>query len=614
MINTALANKPKRSIPQKRPDVLRSRQVMADIVEPLSTKDRAALLQRDALQDEVDREIVDELKQLSAERDQQERQVELIPIEYLRRHPKNRVIDANDPSIQTLSESIKANGQLDPLRVRILSDGFYQIISGERRFTAINVAGLDRARCLVVNIDEAAALREVAVANSNREDLNPVQRAELMQELMKPKDKGGSGLSLTDAGKLFGLNSESGAKNALRILKLPEKVRSMVASRELPERVARALIPYTACPPVMNQIVKELESDVDGTGYELTRDNGSDPWWLRQAIEKHTRPITSGITHNYGWDKGQFGCLFDWEVHEKELQIIDLPHRTGRKRTEAVRYSLNVKLWDKLNAPLVKEAIAKKRKEHERGGSKQSSSAKAKKLTPAEEKAEAKRRAKEAEDRLDTFSRLWVDRLLRCSTAEEGNDDGLVQSTLPWLVCQAPTYDLRRAYEQALVECQILAPKGKQLSLSSSMPIVAATGISRARHVACTFWRIILWPVSRLIGDQAKKSELTPAGELPDKIMSLGDSVRNVAAMAAVTIESAWRDGTVDDSDQRRLISTWLMRHTTAQLQALTVEIPTGSVSPRTWSSREQLAAHILAAHKSGKPLPVPKRLQKLFK
>ncbi len=156
-----------KSIPRKRPDQLRSRQVMADTVAPL---------------DDEDREIIAELQQMHAEREHDERQVRLIPLTQLERHPHNRVIDPADPSIVALADSMIQNGQLDPLRVRQLADARYQIISGERRFTALRQTDIKTARCIVVNIDDAAALREVAVANSNREDLNPVQRAELMQK------------------------------------------------------------------------------------------------------------------------------------------------------------------------------------------------------------------------------------------------------------------------------------------------------------------------------------------------------------------------------------------------------------------------------------------------
>ncbi len=87
------------------------------------------------------------------------------------------------------------------------------------------------------------------------------------------------------------------------------------------------------------------------------------------------------------------------------------------------------------------------------------------------------------------------------------------------------------------------------------------------------------------------------------------DQLQQLATIAAVSIESAWKAGTVDDSDERRLICTWLARHTKDQLQKLTTELPTGPMVPSAWNSKEQLVQHILAAHKPGKPLPLPKRL-----
>lgn len=604
---TAVTDKPTRSIPRKRTDHVRSRQLMAETVAPLDAEDR---------------EIIAEMKQRREAREHDERHIQLIPLSQLERHPQNRSIDPADPSIVTLADSLIENGQLDPMRVRQLAEHRYQIISGERRYTALRQTHIQVAKCTVVNIDDAAALREVAVANSNREDLNPVQRAELMQNLMRPKDKGGAGLSLTDAGKLFGLNSESGAKNALRILKLPEKIRDWVAKGELPERAARAIVPYATCQAVMNQIIKELAADIEGTIYEFTRDDQS-PWWLRQAIEKHTRPITPGIEKDYGWEKGRFPCLFDWKAHEPQLQIIELPHRNGKK-SEQAKFALNVKLWDKLNDPLVKEAIARKQKDREKG-SKSGSGKKPKALTPAEEAAEAKRKAKESNEQLDRFSNDWACRLMRCAIAGYHSDDELVTLTFPWLVGQCASHELRSYLEQAYAECQVDRPKGSSTRRSwmpvDTLPLLSVflhrkkNDWSRAiTEVMAAHWRIILWPVSQLIAEDSK-SILTPAGSLPDKMVSLNLSdLKQLAVHAGVSIDSAWKAGAVDSSDERRLISAWLMRHTKAQLRTLTVELPTGSMAPDVWDSREKLANHILAAHKPGKPLPVPKRLSKLFK
>lgn len=608
MIDTAVATKAKKSIPRKRTDPLRMREVMADSVEPIDAEARA---------------IIDEIQQLRSERDRDEQQIQLIPIPQLQRHPQNRSIDPADPSIQSLAESIAANGQLDPLRVRMLSSGYYQIISGERRYTAIQRAGLGTARCIVVNIDDAAALREVAVANSNREDLNPVQRAELMQQLMKPRDKGGSQLSLTEAGKLFGLNSESGAKNALRILKLPEKIRQLVVSGDLPERAARTLVPYSAFPKMLDEVAKDLAND-SNCRYELS--DGDLPWSMRSYLLKNTRPISKDVKRDYHWPLGQHPCLFDWEPHKEQLNIVELPHDVGdyRKHNYQPRqFATNVKLWDKLQAPHLKE-LEEKQKQKATKCTKKKGSTEAK-LTPAQEAAEAKRRAKESNEQLDRFTHEWAKRLFRCAIAGHSNNDELVALTLPWIVGQCDRSDLARSHEQAFIECQIDRPKAKasrSYGNVDTLPYLSMFNLSKHNannskiyNVQKAFWRVLLWPVSQLIAE-GNKSTLTPAGNLPDKLPGYIDldDLKALAVHAGVSIESAWKAGTVDSSDERRLICAWLMRHTTAQLQALTTELPTGGVPPATWSSRAPLANHILTAHKPGKPLPVPKRLQKLFK
>ncbi len=156
--------------------------------------------------------------------------VVVIPLAQLERHPLNRIIDTGSEEIQKLAASIAEHGQLEPMRVRPIGQGRYQIISGERRYHALTIARSYGAKCIVVATDDATALKEVAAANSNRQDLNPVERGELMQLLMKPIADGGSGLTLLEAGAIFGLTSESGCKNALRLMKLPRRILDLVVS------------------------------------------------------------------------------------------------------------------------------------------------------------------------------------------------------------------------------------------------------------------------------------------------------------------------------------------------------------------------------------------------
>ncbi len=585
----------------KRGDIVRSRNLMADTIEPVGS-----------------RESLPELRQML-----QHETVVPIDIELLDRHPQNRVIDPQSPEVIELRESIVAHGQREPMRVRAIGDR-YQILSGERRYTALRLAGIGYARCIVVSADDAAALAEVALGNAARQDLNPIERAQLMQHLVD------SGKTLLEAGRLFGLQSESGCKNALRMLKLPAKIRELVTSGQLPERVARRLIPYMVNDEIAKAIADDLTSQFYGDEY-LVRLWQDDLGWIEETVGDLVRPLSSDVRRHYGYPKGEHPALFDWQNDPKlieQLKIVELPwsidfdHKTRKDRIEPRKFATNVKLWDKLNDPLVDAAIEKGKSKN--GHNKSARADTEKKLTPAQIAAENKRKAKEADDRLDKFTREWMCRLLRCSLADRSSDDCLVALTLPWIVGHCPMHDLRTVHEQAIHECGI-SPKSKTKANSWSspdtlglLPLVANVKHDSAREydVLGAFWRIILWPVSRLVGDAAKSSSLTPAGELPDRLIALDyrDELQHLISLVGlaknVSAETAWRDGATDGSDQRRLISVWLCRHTKDQLHKLRSELNVTEGSST--MGRDELADCILNAHRPGKPLPLPKRLQKL--
>lgn len=563
-----------------------------------------------------------------------DQQVISIPLDQLRRHGANRTIDPNSPEIVELATSIATYGQMEPLRVRQIAGGkrpIYEIISGERRYTALRWGGHAAARAIVVVADDRAALAEVAVANSHRQDLNPIERAQLMQLLMRPTTEGGSGYSLEEAGLVFGLQSTSGCKNALRLLALPDAIKEKVIAGEMPERVARKLVPYVSAPAVMKEIVLELtrEYSRDEAMVELWNGDGQ-PHFIVEAIHQHARPLEPdvGRYHHYPIAK-RYPCLFDWSAKEKELEVVELPteleddqpRKNGKTRIELRKYALNTKLWDKLQDPLVQAAEEARKTSSGKSTGKKAAQAKSAdvKLTPAQEAAEARRRAAEADKRLETFTLDWVDRLLRCSLADRSSDDALVALTLPWIVGQCAGHDLRSAHDQALHECQVRTPKSKSKSHSwahadtlTALPTVAK-GPQTRFDVLNAFWRVILWPVTRLVGDAAPSSDLTPAGELPDKLLQLGyghESTLELAALAGVSVETAWREGATDGTDQRRLIAVWLCRHTKAQLHKLRLElhVTEGSES----MAREELAHCVLNAHRPGRPLPLPKRLARI--
>ena len=147
---------------------------------------------------------------------------------------------AFDPeALEELAESIRQHGILQPLTVRRLQSGYYQIIAGERRWRAARLAGLAEVPVLVIEADDRKAAELALVENLQREDLNPMEEAAGFQALMD-----GYRLTQEEAAKRVG-KSRSAVANALRLLNLSKEVRALVEEGKLSGGHARALVPLT---------------------------------------------------------------------------------------------------------------------------------------------------------------------------------------------------------------------------------------------------------------------------------------------------------------------------------------------------------------------------------
>ena len=145
---------------------------------------------------------------------------------------------AFDPeALEELAESIRQHGILQPLTVRRLQSGYYQIIAGERRWRAARLAGLTEVPVLVIEADDRKAAELAMVENLQREDLNPMEEAAGFQALMD-----GYRLTQEEAAKRVG-KSRSAVANALRLLALSPAVRKLVEEGKLSAGHARALLP-----------------------------------------------------------------------------------------------------------------------------------------------------------------------------------------------------------------------------------------------------------------------------------------------------------------------------------------------------------------------------------
>lgn len=146
-----------------------------------------------------------------------------------------------DPdALADLADSIRRHGIIQPLTVRKLSSGYYQIIAGERRWRAARMAGLSQVPCVVIEADDRKAMELAMIENLQREDLNPMEEAEGFQSLM---DR--CSLTQEEAAQAVG-KSRSAVANALRLLHLPQAVRAMVEDGQLSAGHARTLLSLPA--------------------------------------------------------------------------------------------------------------------------------------------------------------------------------------------------------------------------------------------------------------------------------------------------------------------------------------------------------------------------------
>ena len=159
---------------------------------------------------------------------------DLVPGMY---QPRTRM---DEGALYELAESIKAQGIMQPILVRKLTEGDnagkYEIIAGERRFRASRLAGLDRVPVLVRDVPNEAAAAMALIENIQREDLNPLEEAQGLQRLIRE-----FGLTHEAAAQAVG-RSRSAASNLLRLLNLADPVQTMLMAGDLDMGHARALL------------------------------------------------------------------------------------------------------------------------------------------------------------------------------------------------------------------------------------------------------------------------------------------------------------------------------------------------------------------------------------
>ena len=159
----------------------------------------------------------------------------------------------DEAALGELADSIAQHGVLQPLLVRPLPTGGYQLVAGERRWRASRIAGLKEVPVIVKELTDTEAMQLAIIENLQREDLNPIEEAEGLQALI---DK--CGFNQEEVAVSVG-KSRPAITNSLRLLKLPEEVRDMTRNGEISAGHARALLALDS-PALMLEVAEQIVS------------------------------------------------------------------------------------------------------------------------------------------------------------------------------------------------------------------------------------------------------------------------------------------------------------------------------------------------------------------
>ena len=159
-----------------------------------------------------------------------------VPIEWVNPNPLNPRRHFAEAELTDLAQSIKQHGMVQPIVVRPLHPGSYEIIAGERRWRAAQRAGLVEVPVIIRDVDDRTALELALIENVQRSDLNPVEEARGYERLMDDHD-----YTQADLAEVIG-KSRSHVANTLRLLRLPDDILAMVQEGTITSGHARMLV------------------------------------------------------------------------------------------------------------------------------------------------------------------------------------------------------------------------------------------------------------------------------------------------------------------------------------------------------------------------------------
>lgn len=213
-------------------------------------------------------------------------------------------------TIANLADSIREHGILQPILVRPLETGGYQIVAGERRWRAARMLGLDEVPVNIKELSDIETMQIAIIENLQRENLNPVEEAAGYKELID-----NYGMTQEQVGKMVG-KSRSAIANSIRLLSLPEKIIKMLENGDLTAGHAKALLTYDSDEMkvaianraadggmTVRQLEKMVQKSAENNGKRQPLDEKIDNYFVEMEISLKER-LGRKVKVDYGKNKG----------------------------------------------------------------------------------------------------------------------------------------------------------------------------------------------------------------------------------------------------------------------------------------------------------------------
>ena len=183
----------------------------------------------------------------------------------------------DEETLADLADSIRTHGIIQPLTVRRLSSGYYQIIAGERRWRAAKLAGLSEVPAVIIEADDRKVMELGLIENLQREDLNPMEEAMGYRTLMEEY-----GLTQEETAQRVG-KSRPAVANALRLIALPDAIRHLVEEGQLSAGHARALLSISS-----STLEKKLAQKIIAEGLSVRQTEALAKRFAREEAQEET--------------------------------------------------------------------------------------------------------------------------------------------------------------------------------------------------------------------------------------------------------------------------------------------------------------------------------------